>query len=219
MVRLIFIALTTGVLSFSFPVWGSARQPLNSQLSDMERALVVSIVRAGLVCREELEGEFTPNQIESIMQTTKVDRAEFLDPVVSILSYRFRQLMSADCRTIDKPKVGPVVTNFLSEYRIRFTNEFKATPNLTYDQFEVAVDTISEANCQYSTGKFKTKKEQTDYIGRNFKKRGIPISAGLNTTVQKAVFSVDKLIDNKYCLVLDQLDKHQKILTYYYNQL
>ena len=77
---------------------------IKSNLTSLQEASKLAVIKTNLLCRERLEGKLTKEQKGIYFQTMGINKDNLSDPLVIELSNELKKYISSDCRSIARSK-------------------------------------------------------------------------------------------------------------------
>ena len=191
---------------------------INSEFPDILSASQIASLKTTLQCREEFDGPYTDKQVSSVLKQLNTSKKEFSDPLVNLLSDKFKLIISKDCRSFDKQKSAEIVSLVAQNYDISFNPNNKKQIEITFDEFAQASGIFAFNQCRLDKGIFKTKKDYTDNLRYAFNEVGISPSVGMDPRIIFAANVIKSYINNDCSNFDDPNEQVGLIILKYFEQ-
>ena len=188
-----------------------------TKFSNIKDARDVALMKTGYECRSKLEGPFSEEEKQSLLQTMGLDDSDFSDKLVTYLSWELKKYISKDCRSIDDEKILKSANRVMSFYDVEFSPE-KVESKIPFEEFSLATGIMSTTQCFAEKGVFKNQKEFLNANLLAFQEGGLPASYALNPLLLKAAVEVKEFLNETCSDFIDPDEKVEDIISKYFEQ-
>ena len=191
---------------------------IKSNLTSLQEASKLAVIKTNLLCRERLEGKLTKEQKGIYFQTMGINKDNLSDPLVIALSNELKKYISSDCRSIDEKFIKRASSKVRVENALTF-NPIKKVEKIPLEQFGDAVAILSSNLCKADKGFFKTKQEFLVANGLEFQESKIPLIFASNQQILSAS-NENKTLWNDDCsdFIDPDIETVGKIILKYFEQ-
>tara|TARA_B100001093_G_C26732113_1_gene972713 strand:- start:149 stop:787 length:639 start_codon:yes stop_codon:yes gene_type:complete len=192
-----------------------AKEVINSNLPDLYTAGSIAAGKIVLECREQIEGSFNKQEKNKILKELEISKEELLDPLVNLLSDKFKPILLKDCN-LDSQKGQEILSKVRNEYKFNFDQKNKRLTDITFQEFRQVTIIFALNKCRLEKGIFQTEQEYRSNINNTFVEIKLPQKFMMHKPAIIASTKIKKYLNDECTnFIIPNKQLNEKILQYY----
>ena len=192
-----------------------AKEVINSNLPDLHTAGSIAVGKIVLECREQIEESFNEQEKNKILKELEISKEELLDPLVNLLSDKFKPILFKDCN-LDSQKGQEILSKVRNEYELNFDQKNKRFTDITSQEFRQVTIIYALNKCRLEKGIFQTEKEYRRNINNTFVEIKLPQKFMMHKPAIIASTKIKKYLNDECTnFIIPNEQLNEKIFQYY----